>query len=90
MKTYLIEREIPNAGKLNADELRGISRTSCDVLNEMGSDIKWLHSYVTDNNIFCVYQAENEDLVREHGQKGGFPVNNIREVANTINPDTAN
>ena|SRR5688500_13769550 len=89
MKTYLIEREIPDAGKFTAADLKAISQTSCGVLDAMGPSIKWLQSYVVDNHIYCVYQAENEDLVREHGAKGGFPVTNIMEVSATISPATA-
>src|SRR5687768_9421611 len=66
MNTYVIEREIPDAGKLKAEDLQGISKTSCTVLKELGPDIQWLHSYVTDNKIFCVYKAENEEILREH------------------------
>ena len=90
MKTYLIERDIPNAGNFTAAELKGISQTSCTVLREMGPQIKWLQSYVTGNKIYCVYMAENEDLINEHGNKGGFPVTSITEIATTISPATAN
>lgn len=89
MKTYVIEREIPNAGKLTQDQLKGISQTSCGVLKEMGPKIQWMHSYVTGNKIYCVYKAENEELVKEHAKKGGFPANNIKEVAGVISPATA-
>ena len=90
MKTYLIEREIPNAGKLTAAELKGISQTSCSVLKEMGPHIQWMQSYVTGNKIYCVYKAENEELIKEHGKKGGFPVTSITEISSTISPATAN
>ncbi len=90
MKTYLIEREIPGAGKLNGTELKTISQTSCTVLKEMGSGIEWIHSYVTDDKIFCVYRAENEEALRTHAKKGGFPINTISLVSNTISPATAN
>lgn len=90
MKTYVIEREIPGAGKLTADELKSISQTSCSVLKEMGPKIQWIHSYVTGNKIYCIYKAENADLVREHAKKGGFPANSVNEVANIISPETAN
>jgi len=87
---YVIERIIPGAGKLTAEELQAISQTSCGVLNEMGDEnIKWLHSYVTGDKIYCVYQAKNEDLVREHAMKGGFPANSVAEVKNVIDPSTA-
>ncbi len=90
MKTYVIEREIPDAGKLTAEQLKAISQTSCSVLKEMGPKIQWLHSYVTGNKIYCVYKAENEELIREHAKKGGFPANSISEVATIISPATAN
>jgi hypothetical protein len=90
MKTYVIEREIANAGKLTAAELKGISQTSCGVLKEMGPKIQWVHSYVTGNKIYCIYKAESEELIREHARKGGFPANKISEVANVISPATAN
>lgn len=89
MKTYLIERDIPGAGQLTPPDLKSISQKSCSVLNEMGPKIKWLHSYVTGNKIYCVYQAESEELLREHGKKGGFPVTNITEIGTTISPATA-
>lgn len=89
MKTYLIEREIPGAGQFTAADLKGISQKSCGVLDEMGPKIKWLHSYVVANKIYCVYQAENEELLREHGAKGGFPVTNVMEIGATISPATA-
>jgi hypothetical protein len=88
MKTYLIERDIPNAGMLTPVDLKGISQKSCGVLKDM-KDIQWVHSYVTGNKIFCVYKAANEDLIREHGKKGGFPVTNITEINTTISPATA-
>ena len=90
MKTYLIEREIPGAGKLTAEELKSISQTSCAVLKEMGPKIQWIQSYVTGNKIFCVYKAENEELIREHARKGGFPANSITEIGSVISPATAN
>lgn len=90
MNTYVIEREIPNAGKLTQAQLKAISQTSCGVLNEMGPKIEWLHSYVTGNKIYCIYKAENEELIKEHAKKGGFPANFISEVANIISPATAN
>ncbi len=90
MKTYLIEREIPDAGKLTAEELKAISQKSCSVLKEMGPRIQWIQSYVTGNKITCIYKAENEELIREHAKKGGFPANSITEVASVISPATAN
>ncbi|SRR5258706_3119459 len=90
MKTYLIEREIPDAGKLTAEQLKAISQTSCTVLKEMGPKIQWIQSYVTGNKIYCIYKAENEDLIREHAKKGGFPANTIVQVGSIISPATAN
>lgn len=89
MKTYVIEREIPGAGKLTADQLRSISQTSCGVLKEMGPRIQWIHSYVTGDKIYCIYKAENEELVNEHAKKGGFPANTIAKVSSVISPATA-
>ena len=89
LKTYLIEREIPGAGELSAEQLKGISQKSCDVLNELGPGIEWVHSYVTENKVYCLYKAVNEELIREHALKGEFPVNNISELAATIDPSTA-
>ena len=89
MKTYLIERDIPGAGKLTAEQLKGISQTSCGVLKEMGPKIQWIHSYVTGNKIYCIYKAENEELIREHAKKGGFPANSIVEASSIISPATA-
>jgi len=90
MKMYVIEREIPGAGKLTAEQLKAISQTSCNVLKEMGPRIQWIQSYVTGNKIYCVYKAENEELIREHAKKGGFPANSIVEVSSIISPATAN
>lgn len=90
MKTYVIERNIPGAGNLTAEQLKGISQTSCTVLKEMGPKIEWLHSYVTDEKVYCVYKAENKELIEDHAKKGGFPANSISEVATMINPETAN
>jgi len=89
MKTYLIEREIPGAGKLTAEQLKAISQTSCTVLKEMGPQIQWIQSYVTANKIYCIYKAESEELIREHAKKGGFPANAIIEVSSGISPATA-
>lgn len=90
MKTFVIERIIPGAGDLTAEQLKGISQTSCTVLEEMGPKIKWQHSYVTGDKVYCVYNAKNKELVEEHAQKGGFPANSINEVATVISPATAN
>lgn len=89
MPKYLIEREVPNAGSMSADELQSISQTSCGVLQEMGPQIQWQQSYVAGDKIYCVYIAPNEDAVREHAQKGGFPANRVTEVDAVIDPTTA-
>jgi len=89
MPKYVIEREIPGAGKSSGADLKGISQKSCDVLKEMGPQIQWVQSYVTDDKIYCVYIAPNEQMVREHAQRGGFPANRISEVRNVIDPTTA-
>lgn len=86
---YVIERNIPDAGKLTADQLMGISQTSCSVLNELGSEIQWKHSYVAGDKIYCVYTAPNKEMVYEHAKKGGFPANVVSEVTTIINPTTA-
>lgn len=89
MPKYVIEREIPGAGKMTAQELKGISQHSCGVLSSMGPQIQWVHSYVTDDKIYCVYIAPNEEMVREHAAKGGFPANSVSAVAAIIDPVTA-
>lgn len=89
MPKYVIEREMPGAGKLSPEELQGASKTSCSVLGELGPSIQWMHSYVTDDKIYCVYIAPNRELIEEHARKGGFPANRISEVKNTIDPTTA-
>jgi hypothetical protein len=90
MKTFVIEREIPGAGKLTAEQLKSISQSSCAVLKEMGPKIQWIHSYVTGNKIYCIYKATSAELVREHAKKGGFPANSVVEVSTIISPETAN
>ncbi len=89
MKTYVIEREMPGAGQLTADELQTASQTSCQVLDELGSEIEWLHSYVVDDKLYCVYRSVNKELIKEHAEKGGFPCTNIMEVKTIIGPNTA-
>ena len=89
MPKYVIEREIPGAGKLTAEQLKGISQTSCGVLKNLGPQIQWVHSYVTDDKIYCVYIAPNKEIVTEHAKQGGFPANSISEVRNIIDPTTA-
>lgn len=89
MPKFVIEREIPGAGKLGKDELQGISQKSCGVLREMGPQIQWVQSYVTDNKIYCVYVAPDEAAVREHAKRGGFPANVVSRVRTIIDPTTA-
>ena len=89
MPKFLIEREIPGAGKLTTQELQGISQKSCSVLRGMGPQIQWLESYVADDKIYCVYIAPNEAAVREHARQGGFPANRISEIRSMIDPTTA-
>jgi hypothetical protein len=86
---YVIEREIPGVGSSTAKDLQSVSRKSCDVLEELGPKVQWLHSYVTDDKIYCVYVAENEDLIREHARRGGFPANRITRVRSMIDPSSA-
>ena len=89
MPKYVIEREIPEAGKLSAQELQAISQKSCNVLNQMGTQIQWVESYVTDDKVYCLYIAPNEEMVREHARQGEFPANRVSEVRTTIDPTTA-
>jgi Protein of unknown function (DUF4242) len=89
MPKFVIEREIPGAGKLSSEQLRGISQTSCGVLREMGTQIQWMESYVTDDKVYCVYIAPDEASVREHATRGGFPANRVSQVRSTIDPTTA-
>lgn len=89
MPKYVIERDIPGVGDSTADTLKTVSQTSCNVLTELGPSIQWIHSYVTGDKIYCVYSAPNEDLIREHASRGGFPANRISEVKTIIDPTTA-
>ena len=89
MPKYIIEREIPGAGNLAAQNLQSISQKSCSVLKNMGPQIQWVQSYVTNDKIYCVYIAPNEEMVREHAKQGGFPANSISEVKSVIDPTTA-
>lgn len=89
MPKFVIERQIPGAGKLTAAELKGISQKSCSVLRAMGPQIQWIHSYVTDDKIYCVYYAPDEAAVREHARQGGFPANSVARVHSVIEPVTA-
>lgn len=89
MPKYVIEREVPGAGNLSPQELRAISQKSCGVLSKMGPQIQWVQSYVTDDKIYCVYIAPNEQMVREHAKQGGFPANRVSAVKNMIDPTTS-
>jgi hypothetical protein len=89
MPKYVIERELPGAGKLSKDQLQAISQKSCGVLNDLGPQIQWIESFVTDDKIYCIYRAPNETMVREHASQGGFPANKISEVRTIIDPTTA-
>jgi hypothetical protein len=89
MPKYVIEREIPGAGKLTPLELQGISQKSCTVLQNLGPQIQWVESYVTDDKVYCVYIAPSEDMIRTHAQQGGFPANRISEIRTVIDPTTA-
>jgi len=89
MPKFVIERDIPGAGSLSSQDLQGISQTSCGVLNKMGPQIQWLHSYVTDDKVYCVYIAPDEQTVRAHAEQGGFPANRVSRVTSVIDPTTA-
>lgn len=89
MPKYVVEREIPGAGKLTPAELKAVAQKSCVVLREMGPQIQWVESFVTDDKIYCVYLARNEEAIREHAQRGGFPANRIAEIRRVIDPATA-
>ena len=89
MPKFVIEREIPGAGKFSPEQLQAISQTSCGVLRNLGPQIQWLHSYVTDDKIYCVYIAPDEATVRRHAEQGGFPANRVSQVRTTIDPTTA-
>lgn len=89
MKTYVIERDMPNVGSLTAAQLKSASQNSCNVLGELGPKIVWDHSYVTGNKIYCVYKAESEELIREHAKRAGLPANKVTEVVTVISPATA-
>jgi hypothetical protein len=89
MPKFVIEREIPGAGNLSAQDLQAISQKSCSVLRGMGPEVQWVQSYVTGDKIYCVYVAPSEAAVREHASKGGFPANKISRVVTTIDPTTA-
>ena len=89
MPQFVIEREMPGVGAFGSDDLKGASQKSCSVLRELGPEIQWVQSYVTDDKIYCIYRAPSEDLIRQHAQKAGFPANRISEVRATIDPTTA-
>jgi hypothetical protein len=89
MPKYVIEREVPGAGKLSPAELQTLSQQSCNVLNELGPQIQWVQSYVTDDKLYCVYIAPNEEMVLEHARRGGFPANKVSQVKNVIDPTTS-
>lgn len=89
MPKYVIERELPGAGKLSPDQLKAISQKSCGVLSNLGPQIQWIHSYVTGDKIYCIYRAPNEALIREHAMQGGFPANKVSEITSIIDPTTA-
>ena len=89
MNLYVIERDVPGAGKLTPEDLKAVSQHSCKVVDEIGTGIQWLHSYVADNKVFCVFRAENEDKLREHAEIGGFQITTIYQVAGKIGPETA-
>jgi hypothetical protein len=89
MPKYVIERDVPGVGELGAEEFHGIAEKSCSVLGELGPQIQWVQSYVTDDRIYCVYIAPNEDMVREHARRGGFPANKVSQVREIMDPTTA-
>jgi hypothetical protein len=89
MPKYVIERELPGAGKMSPGELQGVAQKSCGVLRNLGPEIQWVQSYVTDDKIYCVYIAPNAEIVREHAKQGGFPANTVAQVRSVIDPSTA-
>jgi hypothetical protein len=89
MPKYVIEREVPGAGDMSAEDLRDLSQNSCNVLNDMGPQIQWVQSQVTDDKIYCTYIAPNEEMIRQHADQGGFPANKVSEVRSVIDPTTA-
>ena len=89
MPQFVIERDMPGVGGLGQDELQGASQKSCTVLRDLGPEIQWVHSYVTDDKIYCIYRAPSEDLIKQHAENSGFPANKISEVRNVIDPTTA-
>jgi len=89
MPRFVIEREIPGAGQFSREDLKGISQNSCSVLEQLGTDIQWIHSHVTDDKIYCIYRAANANLIRQHAEQAGFPVNSVSEIRATIDPSTS-
>jgi hypothetical protein len=89
MPKFVIERELPGAGSLTIEQLQGVSEKSCSVLRNLGPQIQWVQSFVTDNKIYCIYIAQNEEIVREHAKQGGFPANSVAQVRRVIDPTTA-
>ena len=89
MPKYVIEREIPKAGQMSTEQLQAISQKSCSVLNKLGPQVQWVHSYVTDDKIYCVYIAPNAEACRKHAEMGGFPCNRVSEIREVIDPTTA-
>jgi hypothetical protein len=89
MPKFVIEREIPGAGSMSVQQVQAVAEKSCSVLRNLGPQIQWLHSYVTENKIYCVYIAPNEEMVREHARQGGFPANSVSQVKRIIDPTTA-
>ncbi|MBX9654997.1 DUF4242 domain-containing protein [bacterium] len=89
MPKFMIEREIPGAGSMSADEFKAAAQNSCSVIKELGPQIQWLESFVTDNKVFCVFIAPNEEMIRKHAEKGSIPLNSVRQIKRTIDPSTA-
>ena len=89
MPKYLIERELPGAGKLNANELQAVAQKSCSVVRNLGPEIQWIETYVTDDKLYCVYIAPNEQLIRDHAKQGGFPANRISQIRRMFDPTTS-
>ncbi|MBC2664368.1 DUF4242 domain-containing protein [Novosphingobium flavum] len=89
MPQYVVERDMPGVGQASPADLQGAAQKSCDVLREMGPEIQWVHSYVTDDRIYCIYRAPDEQMIRDHAEKGGFPANRISQVRSVIDPTTA-
>ena len=89
MPKYVIERDLPGAGDLTPEQLKAVSQKSCGVLRDLGPSIQWIHSYVTQDKIYCIYNARSQEIVREHAEQGGFPANRISEVVTIIDPVTA-